>query len=90
MKNLQELYPELVPSPWAISEGEVHRLLSPLTMTLALGLVETEELTYCFPNDILPDVLYFYQNQPREKMDLINELDRFVQELLRQLGRIRT
>ena len=83
--NLQELYPELIPSRWAISEGEVHRLLSPLTMTLALGVTDTEELAYYFPNDILPDVLYFYQNRPREKIDLINELDRYVQELLSQL-----
>lgn len=84
IQHLNGLYPNLVPGTWPIVPAEVDRLLRPLTMTLALTPADTDFPAYCFPNDILPDVLYFYEQ--RGEMDLIGELDNLVNKLTARLA----
>ncbi|MCP5190676.1 MAG: hypothetical protein H6988_09840 [Pseudomonadales bacterium] len=84
IQHLNGLYPNLVPGTWPIVPAEVDRLLRPLTMTLALTPADTDFPAYCFPNDILPDVLYFYEQ--RGEMDLIGELDNLVNKLITRLA----
>ncbi len=66
---------------WQPSEAEIDRLLRSMTMTLALAPVSDRRSAYIFPNDILPDVL-FYHHQ-RGAVDLVDELMRLVEELKR-------
>ncbi|MCP4594438.1 MAG: ATP-binding protein [bacterium] len=70
---------ELCPDAWPATERAVDRLLRALTMTLALAPAAEDRWAYLFPNDILPDVLYFYERQGT--MNLIDELDGIVRAL---------
>ncbi len=77
--NLQELASDLVPAVWPATVAEINRLLRPLTMTLALNPANVGHLAFQFPNNILPEVLYFYEE--RGEIDLLNELDSMLHQL---------
>ena len=64
---------------WQPTEAEIDHFLRAMTMTLALAPVSNQHSAYMFPNDILPDVLFYHQQQGT--LDLLYELMRLVEML---------
>jgi hypothetical protein len=79
VKGYLDIWADQVKPYWEWTGAELDRLLRALTMTLAIS-VEDDGISYYFPQEILPTVLFKLQ------LNLIEELDGYVKRYIRLCG----